>query len=186
MNALELMNESARGVVAPVAVPQTVVHAYRGENLMLMPGELSFGSAALRMRTLLGSCVAIVIWHPERRLGGMCHYLLPYRPRSGGAQLEGRFGNEAMELMAHAIRRAGASPQEFQAHLYGGADTIADCDGLMFNIGQRNIEAGWSMIDQYGFSLCGVDVGDNVPRTVTLHLPTGEVDARRGAACFPT
>ena len=87
-----------------------------------------------------------------------------------------------MELMVHAIRRAGAEPEEFQAHLYGGADTLSDRQGVTFNIGERNIEAGWTMIDRYRFSLCGVDVGDNVPRTVTLHLPTGQVDMKRGAA----
>lgn len=179
MNAPELVR--AQSCAGPLqADARTVVHARRGENLMLMPGELSFGGNALRMRTLLGSCVAITVWHPERHIGGMCHYLLPSRRRLADAPLEGRFGDEALELLVRAMRRSGANPGEFQAHLYGGADTMPDHAETKFNIGERNIEAGWTMIDAYGFSLCGVDVGDNVPRTVTLHLPSGEVEMRRG------
>lgn len=180
MNAPEVVSPPVSMATVPRAVTGTFVRAQRGENLMLMPGELSFSSTALRMRTLLGSCVAITIWHPERGLGGMCHYLLPSRRRPAHAPLDGRFGDEAMELMVHAIRKAGAQPEDFQAHLYGGADTLSVSQGVKFNIGERNIEAGWTMIDQYRFALCGVDVGEKVPRTVTLHLTTGEVEMRRG------
>ncbi|MBI5256284.1 MAG: chemotaxis protein CheD [Burkholderiales bacterium] len=153
-----------------------------GENLMLLPGQLHFGRHVAALRTLLGSCVAITLWHPQKRIGGMCHYLLPSRRRTPDQVLEGRFGDEAMELMVAALRRTGTQPQEYEAHLYGGADTMPDNAGAKFNIGERNIEAGWAMIDQYGFALQGVDVGDNVPRTVTLRLATGEVEMRRGQA----
>lgn len=43
----------------------------------LQPGEFHFGGANTRIQTLLGSCVAITLWHPIRRIGGMCHYMLP-------------------------------------------------------------------------------------------------------------
>jgi chemotaxis protein CheD len=56
---------------------------------------------------------------------------------------------------------------------------------LKFNVGERNIEQGWSLIDQYGFRLQGVDVGENVPRTVTLTMATGEVAMKRGHGGAP-
>jgi len=36
------------------------------------------------------------------------------------------------------------------------------------------------LIDQLGFQLQDVDVGDNVPRTVSLNLDTGQVEVKRG------
>ena len=51
---------------------------------------------------------------------------------------------------------------------------------VKLNVGERNIEQGWTQIDKHGFQLEGVDVGDHVPRTVTLTLGTGEVAVRRG------
>ncbi|MDT7835396.1 chemotaxis protein CheD [Aquabacterium sp. OR-4] len=151
-----------------------------GEHLTLLPGQWHVGRHAAQLRTLLGSCVSIVLWHPRQRLGAMCHYLLPSRRRTPGMALEGRFGDEAVTLMAHALQRHGIAPQEFEAHLYGGADTMPDTAGAKFNVGERNIEAGWALIEQHGFTLHEVDVGDNIPRAVTLCLRSGQVQVRRG------
>ena len=78
------------------------------------------------------------------------------------------------------LDQLGTKPSDYLAHLYGGADTMPDQTGVKLNVGERNIEQGWKEIDRHGFQLDGVDVGDNVPRTVTLQLNTGFVDVRRG------
>jgi chemotaxis protein CheD len=153
--------------------------------LLLMPGDLWFGSGDAhgpRLRTLLGSCVAVTLWHPARKVGGMCHYMLPERRRVAGAPRDGRYGDEAFAMLVDAIARAGAPASEFIAHLYGGADTMPDDNGAKLGIGERNIELGWTLIDRHGFQLEGVDVGENMPRTVSLDLATGEVQMRRGGA----
>lgn len=151
-----------------------------GEHLVLLPGQWHVGRHVAQMRTLLGSCVAVILWHPKRRMGAMCHYLLPSRRRTPGMPLEGRFGDEAMTLMAQALKRHQIPPQEFEAHLYGGADTMPDSVGAKLNVGERNIEAGWSLIEEHGYTLQAVDVGDSIPRTVQLCLRSGEVTVRRG------
>ena len=45
-------------------------------DVFLMPGEHFVGDARHRIRTLLGSCVSITLWHPQRRVGAMSHFLL--------------------------------------------------------------------------------------------------------------
>lgn len=169
---------------APVAVPRT--HRWRlratpGEQIVLMPGQMYIGREADTAHTLLGSCVAVTLWHPQRLIGGMCHFLLPSRQRKAGEELDGRYGDEALDAMVAEIRRFGTEPGDYLAHLYGGADTLPEGAGVKFNIGERNIEQGWTLIDQHGFQLQGVDVGEDVPRTVKLTLATGEVDIKRGA-----
>ena len=151
-----------------------------GEPLVLLPGQWHVGRHVAQMRTLLGSCVAIVLWHPQRRLGAMCHYLLPSRRRTPDMALEGRFGDEAMALMAGALQRHNIPAHEVEAHLYGGADTLPDSVRTNLNVGERNIEAGWSLIEQHGYTLQAVDVGDSIPRTVALCLRSGQVQVRRG------
>jgi chemotaxis protein CheD len=158
------------------------IAATPGQSLLLMPGQLHFGAQAASLRTLLGSCVAITLWHPVRRLGGMCHFMLPSRRRTAGAQLDGRYGDEALERLVALLALHGTRPQEYVAHLYGGADTLSEASGVKLNIGQRNIEQGWNLVDRYGFQLEGVDVGDQVPRNVTLNVASGDVQVRRGGA----
>jgi chemotaxis protein CheD len=161
------------------------VRARPGESVMLMPGQMHFGGDASSVRTLLGSCVAVTLWHPGKRIGGMCHYLLPSRTRRSGEVLEGKYGDEALEAMVARLRLARTDPGEYEAHLYGGADTMPEVTGVKFNIGERNIEQGWTLIDRYGFQLQGVDVGEDVPRTVTLNCADGSVDMRRGNGKAP-
>jgi chemotaxis protein CheD len=151
-------------------------------DLFLMPGQLYFGAKARSLRTLVGSCVALTLWHPTRRIGGMCHYLLPSRPRSDNMPADGRYGDEAVELLVQALLRANTKPSEYDCHLYGGADTMPDQAGVKLNVGERNIEQGWNLIEKYGFSLVGVDVGENMPRNVRLEIATGEVLMRRGGS----
>lgn len=158
----------------------------RGQHLVLMPGQMHLGRQAASLRTLLGSCVAITLWHPGLRIGGMCHYLLPARQRRAGEAPDGRYGDEAVEAMVQRLRALGAEPADFVAHLYGGADTLASANGgLRFNIGERNIEQGWTLIDRYGFQLEGVDVGEDVPRVVSLSMADGAVQMRRGNGRAP-
>ena len=156
-----------------------------GQNLVLMPGQMHIGPQVASLRTLLGSCVAITLWHPTRRIGGMCHFLLPQRNRRQGEAPDGRYGDEAVEAMVKSLTHLKTRPEEYVAHLYGGADTMSGVSAAKFNIGERNIEQGWSLIDKYGFQLDGVDVGEDIPRMVSLSLADGLVQMRRGTGQAP-
>jgi chemotaxis protein CheD len=175
--------ESAR--LPPAVGASWQVQAKPGDHLMLLPGQMHFGGQAATLRTLLGSCVAVTLWHPAKRIGGMCHFLLPTRTRRPGDPADGRYGDEAIDAMVELLRRAGTEPHDYHAHLYGGADTMPEGTNLMFNVGERNIEKGWSLIDRWGFQLQGVDVGEDVPRSLTLTLATGGVEMRRGGGKAP-
>jgi chemotaxis protein CheD len=195
MEAARLRAAQAHGSPAAVSSPAKASAALHGpswqvvsnggDHLNLMPGQMHFGGKAASLRTLLGSCLAVTLWHPTRKLGGMCHFLLPKRQRKPGEPLDGRYGDEALEAMVALLRAARTEPSEYQAHLYGGADTMPEGSALKFNVGERNIEQGFSLVDRYGFEIQGVDVGEDVPRSVTLTLASGEVDMRRGTGAAP-
>ena len=89
-------------------------------DIFLQPGEVYFGGRDTRIRTLLGSCVAITMWHPGMLAGGMCHYMLPGAPAGRHGMLDGRYADEAMALMLCEIRNAYTSPDEYQVKLFGG------------------------------------------------------------------
>ena len=160
------------------------LEARPGGIVHLGPGQCYFGREAHTVRTLLGSCVSVVLWHPRLKWGGMCHYVLPQRSRQGGA-LDARYGDDALAALADWVRAARTPPAEYQVHLYGGADTLPDGCHLPFNVGARNIEAGMELLHQHGFGLHAVDVGERMARTVSLHLASGRVDMRRGQGPAP-
>lgn len=96
-------------------------------EVFLQPGEYHFGDRNTRIRTLLGSCVSVVIWHPLLLIGGMCHFLLPQRSgRHSGSTLDGRYADEALQLLLQAASAAGTRAEEYQAKLFGGGNMFPD------------------------------------------------------------
>jgi chemotaxis protein CheD len=148
------------------------------QEIHLMPGDLFFGASPAKVSTLLGSCVSVVLWHPKRRIGGMCHYVLPYgTPRKGGKP--GAYADAAIEALYQAVIRAGSRPREYRTTLVGG--------GHMFpmiqrpdvqEVGDRNIAAGEALLKQHGFVISDRDVGGHGHRHVDLDLATGAVHVR--------
>ena len=153
-----------------------------GEKVFLLPGQWYFGHTGATVKTLLGSCIAVTLWHPRRKMGGMCHFLLPTRKGGPTGFLDGRYGDEAVALLADEIKRSGTKTQDYEVNLYGGADTMPEEAKVKFNIGEQNVEKAWAIIDQYGFQLQCVDVGGNEPRNVTIDLTNGQVILNRGKA----
>ena len=46
-------------------------------EIFLQPGEWYFGDRHTRIRTVLGSCVSAVFWHPDRLDPAHRHHCLP-------------------------------------------------------------------------------------------------------------
>jgi chemotaxis protein CheD len=140
----------------------------------LQPGDVAFGDEATRMRTLLGSCVAITLWHPEQRVGGMCHYMLPTRgSRHGG--IDGRYGDEALALLLDHVRRVGCQPSDFEAKLFGGG-YMFDCTGrLPVQVQNRNILAARALVAAHGLAVKAEHLGGRGHRQIVFELWSGDV-----------
>ena len=148
-------------------------------EVFLQPGEFHFGDAATRIRTLLGSCVAITMWHPVRRLGGMCHYLLPTRQGCVSPDLDGRYGDEALLLFLRAIDERETTPRDYQVKVFGGGNMFpALGKGTVLEVGVRNIALATEVLGQMGCSVASQHVGDIGYRTIIFDVWSGDVWVR--------
>lgn len=140
-------------------------------DIFLGPGECFFGAAGVRIRTVLGSCVSIIMWHPQRRIGGMCHFVLPGRQAQKGARLDGRYAEDALLWLLTEVGRAGSKPAEYLVRLVGG--------GRMFeggtDIGQRNIESARRLLREHNLPLQGEDIAGTGHREVIFDIASGKV-----------
>jgi len=158
-------------------------------EIFLQPGEFYFGDHATRIRTVLGSCVAITMWHPELRIGGMCHYMLPRRPRNAipGAPLDGRYADEAMKLFLRELRGSRTSAADYQVKLFGGGQMFParTGSGHMASVSERNVIYGRAAIADGGFRLAAQDLGGFGHRNVILDLWSGDVWVRQNGPKVP-
>jgi chemotaxis protein CheD len=144
-------------------------------TVFLNPGEFHFGEKNTRISTLLGSCVSITLWHPRRRIGGMCHYMLTERKRPANAPLDGRFASEAFELFLQQVEAAGTRPSEYQAKLFGGANMLADSSGNQLDIGPRNVAHGRQLLASKHIALMAEHVGGSGRRKLHFDIWSGDV-----------
>jgi chemotaxis protein CheD len=153
-----------------VAEPSSVI------DIFLQPGELYFGDRHTRIRTILGSCVSLVFWHPRQQLGGMVHYMLPTRGEVLSAPLSGRYGNEAMALMCREMEACDTSPHEFRVQIFGGGNMFPGirraADGY---VGQRNVDAARRMVGEYGLKVSNEHVEGKGHRHLIFDVWSGEV-----------
>jgi len=144
-------------------------------DVYLRPGDFRFGDGMLRINTLLGSCVAIVLWHPERVHGGMCHYMLPSRnlPR-GNLEPNGKYADEAMELFMMELDKRHAAPAQYRVNVYGGGNMFSERPGQR-DIGTQNIEMAHRLLEVHGFTLAHDHLGGFGRRKVGFDVWSGEV-----------
>ena len=150
-------------------------------DVFLQPGEYFVGDSGYRLRTLLGSCVSITLWHPRRRIGAMSHFLLASRPRGADARLDGRYGEEVVELMLQELARQRVPVGECEAKLFGGGNMFPACLRAAYgpDIGRRNGEAAREMLCRRGIVVRAEHLFGNGHRQVIFTINNGDVWVRQ-------
>lgn len=123
----------------------------------------------------LGSCLAVAVYDPVRRVGGLLHIMLPdssIDPEKAAKQ-PGMFVDTGVSALFRAAYQFGAEKQRMRIAVAGGAQ-IMDTTGY-FNIGKRNYEALVHLFDRHSLRIAAEQVGGLVNRTVSLDLSTGQV-----------
>lgn len=144
-------------------------------DVFLTPGDFYFGDDYTRIRTVLGSCVAITLWHRTRRIGGMCHFMLPSRGQGRGSQLDGRYCDEAIALFLREMRRTRTAPRDFEVKLFGGGDMFPHRQRHLLDVGRRNAESGLELLIHHGFHVKARHLAGSGHRSVVFELWSGDV-----------
>lgn len=129
------------------------------------------------IKTVLGSCVAVCLWDPETRVGGMNHFLLPDSVSDATAD-PARFGANAMDLLLCEMQKAGADRRRLRAKVFGGARVLAvpeEADGVP----ARNITSALDFLRRHGFPITGEDLGGCRARRVHFHTDSGRAFVQR-------
>jgi chemotaxis protein CheD len=145
-------------------------------EVFLSPGEVYFGSPPTRIRTLLGSCVAVTLWHPRLMIGGMCHYMMPSRNVTvPTAELSGRYADEAMLILLGELQAADTPPNDYVVKIFGGGNQFTKYAGAGIDVATRNVDAGLMLLSRHGLTPTAMHLGGSGHRQVILDLWSGDV-----------
>lgn len=144
-------------------------------EIHLNPGDLWFGSGVVRLRTVLGSCISVTLWHPVRHVGGMCHFMLPGRSRRPDEELSGKYADEAFLLFDTQILLANTRPEEYQAKIFGGGNMFpGSVVRPESDVGQRNLETARQLLAERGMLITGEHVGGAGHRRLLFDVWSGD------------
>jgi chemotaxis protein CheD len=159
--------------VTPLLKPGSAI------DVFLQPGEYFVGGAEFRVRTLLGSCVSMTLWHPGRQIGAMSHFLLARNARPS-ATPDGRYGDDALVLMCSGLIAHGVDPRQCVAKLFGGADMFCGVPAAReFHIGRNNGEAARDMLAARGIAVRAEHLFGAGHRQVLFDIKDGDVWVRQ-------
>jgi chemotaxis protein CheD len=151
------------------------------EEICIYIGGYYASRDPLVIHTLLGSCVAVCLYDPMRRIGGMNHIFLPGEADMKHFDCAARYGINAMELLINAIMSLGGHRYRLVAKVFGGAHLLPSISREN-GTGRKNIEFVMEFLKAEGIRIVSYDLGGERSRKVRFHTDTGDAYLKLGCA----
>jgi chemotaxis protein CheD len=147
-------------------------------DVFLSPGVVHCTSVSSRVTTILGSCVAVCLWDKVRRVGGINHFILPYRRDD---RPSARFGDIAIERLVQEMRQLGCNLGSMRAKVFGGAAVLPFASGGD-PVGEQNVRVAIERLREHGIPVVAQRTGGRTGLVIRLFTESGDVLVRRVAA----
>ena len=127
----------------------------------------------------LGSCIAVAVYDPAARVGGLLHYMLPDSTLDAAKAKEtpAMFADTGIPLLFKSCYKLGADKKRMVVKVAGGASILDESN--FFRIGQKNIMAMRKLFWSNNVLIDAEDTGKNFNRTVRIDLGTGKFYIKR-------
>jgi chemotaxis protein CheD len=153
-------------------------------EIYLKPAEMVLCKKPCKVTTVLGSCLAVILYHQKSRTGAICHALLPVCPHPSRSCREGcrqtfRYVDCSLRFMLDRYGALGAQPSELTVKLFGGADMfIAKSQESISDVGRQNVEMATRLVEEQGLNLTAASLGGIQGRKLFFFTHTGLVEMK--------
>ncbi|MFO7812004.1 MAG: chemotaxis protein CheD [Pelovirga sp.] len=151
-------------------------------RIYLEPGELSVQFEAVEVSTILGSCIAVVLYSSSHMAGAICHAMLPYNHKNPGqvSRTDFKYVDSSIHYMVDCLEAHKIKRQQLIAKVFGGGDVLRAVAGIRAKtVGQQNIEAAFAVLDSYRLPVTAKDLGGEQGRKLIFYPHTGQVFLKR-------
>lgn len=128
----------------------------------------------------LGSCVAIILYDPVARIGGVAHVLLPKSPIK--CDNEGKYADTGTRKLVKEMLNHGAKKERLVAKLVGGAQMFPNLNLSIANIGKENSMIIRSILRELMIRIVAEDLGGNRGRSAYFDTSDGHITVKSAFA----
>lgn len=148
-------------------LPKSSVQTYD-----LMPGDVALAFAGEQLKTLLGSCVSVILTDQRRTMATMCHIVHVGQPNAANAY-NTAYGVCAMDEMFTRLRGIGVTPKLCQAYVYGGGNMFAQLF-KQHHVGVSNVDWVLDFLHDEQIAIVGHCLGGHGYRKVSWTVGLSE------------
>ena len=135
----------------------------------LLPGYIYLSTEPALLSTVLGTNVAVSLWDPQKKYGGMANYLYPMTKSCVTATAQ--YGNAALRFLIKMFLDEGAKQRDLKAQIFGGADKSA---GGCAQIAGENIQIAKKILRSARIEVVSEDLGGSMGRKVVYNTLKNE------------
>lgn len=147
-----------------------------GDIVNVRMAEMNMVRDSLKLKTILGSCVGVILHDPVRRISGLAHVMLP-RASRGDASI-GKYADTAIPALLAMVTGNGSRASSLRAYLIGGARMFPLAAGGIGSIGDQNVIAARKVLQEASIPIVFEETGGTRGRTVIFDNARGEVSVR--------
>ncbi|TGN19972.1 chemotaxis protein CheD [Leptospira idonii] len=142
------------------------------QKVYLNIGEAFFTSGNYEIRTILGSCVSVCLFHSEHGFSAINHILLPGTADVKEEKQSLRYGITSMELMINEFVKHGIARNHLKAKIFGGSQSPRLTTN---NAGPKNIAFVTEFLGTEKIPIVSNDTGGEQYRKLSFHTDTYDV-----------
>ncbi|MBM3812851.1 MAG: chemotaxis protein CheD [Acidimicrobiia bacterium] len=128
----------------------------------------------------LGSCIAVTVYDPVAKVGGLLHYMLPDSTIDAERARKNpyMYGDTGVPALFHGAYQLGAEKKRLKVHVAGGAHVLND-NGFL-DIGKRNYLILKKLLWKAGVMVTEEAIGGTCYRTIRIHIASGQYLLQEG------
>ncbi len=138
-------------------------------------GDLKITRSPNILKTLLGSCIGIILHDPINKVGGLLHIMLP-KQSSNDVKITKYADPGLPYFISQMVTVAGASRNTMHAKIFGGAKMF-ETNGLL-NIGESNEIEVRRILKKEGIKIIASKTGGTKGYNILFDTETGNVICR--------
>jgi len=149
--------------------------------IKVMMADLNIAKAPDMLKTTgLGSCVGIVLYDKQNRIGGLAHIMLPSSKLASNEEInKAKYADTAVPVLLDNMLKLGADRRSITGKLAGGSQMFQfKSANDMLRIGPRNVEATKLILKDLGIPVIAEDTGGSYGRTIELDVNSGILQIR--------
>ncbi len=141
-------------------------------SLTVGVGDFKIAKDGYKLKTLLGCCACVCLYHQSRKIGGLLHAMLPSAPSIKIVNPAKYVDSGIREMLRIFKEKYGAEENTLAAKVFGGAKMVRDS---IQDTGKNNLKIARQVLKEHNIKILNQKVGGEKGYRIEFDTATGIV-----------